>query len=159
MLVLYYMGQSIEWASGKPEELTVQALLTSSDLAYIKTDMANAQTLEKEEGDAEGPFDLAVLVRNENTRGHLVWYTTGALLNTGIDQMVSGNNSTLFLNTLNFLCERESNIAIAGKNIATEALLINASAAGWWRTLYMVVMPLGCIAAGVYIFIRRRSLR
>jgi ABC-2 type transport system permease protein len=159
LLVMYYMGQGIEWLPGKPSELTVQALLTSSDLAYTKADVANTQTLEKEEGDVEGPFDLAVLVRNENTQGHLVWYTTGALLNNGIDQMVSGNNSALFLNTLNFLCERESNISIAGKNLTSEVLMINAAAGGWWRTLYMVVLPLGCIAAGACIFIRRRSLR
>lgn len=159
MYVMYYLGQGIETMKGAADELTVQTLLSSSDLAYTKADAANSQTLEKEEGDKEGPFDLAVLVRNDATGGHLVWYTTGALLNTGINEMVAGNNFTLFTNTLGFLCKHESSIAIEGKNISAEILLVPTASAGWWRTLYTVLLPVACVALGVVIFVRRRSLR
>ncbi len=159
MYVMYYLGQGIEKADDIADDLTVQPLLTSSDDAYIKVDAANSQTLEKEEGDLAGPFDLAVLVRNETNRSHLVWYTTGALLNTGINDMVSGNNFTLMVNTLGFLCEHESAISIEGKNISTEMLLVPTSAAGWWKILYTVLLPVACVAVGIVTFVRRRMLR
>ena len=159
MYILYYLGQGIAKAEDIAAELTVQPLLTSTELAYAKVDAVNSDTLEKEEGDVDGPFDMAVLVSNENTQGQLVWYTTGALLDSGVDQMVAGNNTTLFINTLGFLCEHENAISIEGKNIAGDTLMVSTAAAGWWRTLYAVLLPLGCIAAGAVIFIRRRALR
>lgn len=48
--------------------LTVTDLLTTTDSAYSKLDPYNATTLEKEDGDVEGPISVAVAVSEHGGR-------------------------------------------------------------------------------------------
>ena len=43
------------------DTVTINSILTTSDQAYSKTDL-NSDTLEKEDGDETGPFDLGVSI-------------------------------------------------------------------------------------------------
>ena len=49
------------------EDVTAEPLLNSSSSAYAKVDINDLTTMEREEGDADGPFALAVWARNEDT--------------------------------------------------------------------------------------------
>ncbi len=60
--VLLPTAQGIEIAESDDENLSVSSLLQTSDEAISKTDVMNAETYDKEEGDLDGPFSLGVAV-------------------------------------------------------------------------------------------------
>ena len=47
------------------DSLDIQSILTTSDSAYSKTDLENMQTMEKEDSDIDGPFDLGVSITED----------------------------------------------------------------------------------------------
>lgn len=55
-------AQGIQTTEDARESLSISSVLTTSDTAYSKTDVAGMTTYEKEEGDIDGPFDLGVIV-------------------------------------------------------------------------------------------------
>lgn len=65
--VLYALGEALEVDEGEESSMTVQTLLSTSDQAYIKPDITNATTLEKEDGDETGSFPLAVAIEENLT--------------------------------------------------------------------------------------------
>ena len=63
-------------------EGTVTRLLTTSEDSYSKLDGYEMTTYEREEGDLDGPFALAVSVES-NGGGQMVWFTSSAFLEDG----------------------------------------------------------------------------
>lgn len=60
--VILAAAQGIETLDDAREGVSVTGILSTSDSAYSKTDVENMTTYSKEEGDTDGPFDLAVLI-------------------------------------------------------------------------------------------------
>lgn len=139
--------------------LTVTDLLTTTDSAYSKLDPYNATTLEKEDGDVEGPFSVAVAVSETVDAGEtrLVWFSTSQFLDQSVNQMVSGGNEDLFLNALNWMCERENNISIRAKSLSASYLTIPSGEASLISTIITVILPLLVLSVGIVVCVRRRK--
>ena len=67
--VLYALGEAISLNDSEDTTYTQMTLLSTSDQAYIKSDLTNTKTLEKEDGDETGSFPLAVSVEETLTKG------------------------------------------------------------------------------------------
>lgn len=92
------------------EGVTQEPLLTSSDISYIKKDGYYATTLEKEEGDMEGPFALGIAATKTNEDGSeakLVYVSTGAILDDSVDSQSSGGNQRFVRGALAWLADPE----------------------------------------------------
>ncbi len=139
--------------------LQIAELLTTTGSAYSKLDPYGAQTLEKEDGDVDGPFAVAVAVTETLDAGEtrFVWFSTSQFLDQAVNQMVSGGNQDLFLNALNWMCERENNIAIRSKSLTASYLTIPSGEASIIRAVITVLLPLCVMAIGVSVCLRRRK--
>lgn len=133
---------------------TVTPLLTTSDDAYTKAAGMNAATTEREDGDASGPFTVGVAA--ESGEGRLVWFTSADLLNSSIDRTVSGGNSNLFLNAINWMCGQEEAISIRAKSLDEPSLTVPSAQSTLWSIIMIGVIPLAFIAMGVIVCIRRK---
>ena len=60
--VLVPLAQGIKKADNIRDTLNISSILTTSDSAYSKTNLKDMDTMEKEDGDIDGPFDLAVSI-------------------------------------------------------------------------------------------------
>lgn len=155
VLLPYAQGLTV---GNKPSGVTVTSLLSSSGAAYSKLDAMNITSLEKEDGDQVGPFDLGVLIEDSATGAKIVWVTSTELLNSQVDSLyVSGGNSTFFLSTLSYLCEKGVSVSIAAKSMQVEALVVSEMAANLWSIVIIAIIPLGTIALGLYIWAKRRK--
>ncbi len=134
--------------------ITVTGLLTTSKSAIAKTN-TEFQTIEKEEGDLEGPFMVGAAAENP-AGGQLVWFSSSNMLLDDMDSVVSGGNSTLFLNTLSALTGKTSTISINSINLDTEPLVVSDLASTIWTALLCVILPLAVIAGGFLYWNRRR---
>ena len=139
--------------------LYYEGLLTTSDEAYAKVNM-ESQNLEMEEGDIAGPFDLGAVVTktiDEETEAKLVVFASETLLDEQVDSMVSGGNSTLFLNVLSQLVDHESTVSIEAKSLEVSYLTVTAGSAIFWGLLTILIIPLFLLSLGGVIWFQRRK--
>lgn len=158
--VLLPIAQGLTVSSDLPDTMVVTELLTTSNSAFSKTAGYNLNTYEKEEGDAEGPFALAVMASetlDDGIYGDVVWVSSTSLLDEQTNEMVSGGNQDFFLNILNYLCQSgDSGISIHAKSLSTEYLTMQTSTASMLTVLIIGILPAAYLAAGIYIWFRRK---
>ncbi|MBO5273903.1 MAG: GldG family protein [Clostridia bacterium] len=134
--------------------ITVTGLLTTSKSAIAKTNV-EFQTVQKEEGDLEGPFMVGAAAENASG-GQLVWYSSSNMLVDDMDSVVSGGNSTLFLNTLSALTGKTNTISINSIDLSTDPLVVSDLASTIWTALLCVILPLAIVVAGFLYWNKRR---
>lgn len=141
-----------------PEDATVTSLLYTSNLAYSKIAGYDISTYEKEDGDIDGPFDLAVLIENDND-GKIVWFTSSDFLENTYNAYSSGANVNLAMNALARLIGEREAIAIRSKSLNYNYLTISDSTSLLLKVLMIGVFPLIYLAVGIFVIIRRRRLQ
>lgn len=138
----------------------MEKILTTSDSAYSKLDGYDMTTYNKEEGDVDGPFGLAVVIEDvldERITTNIIWFASMMLLDDDVNNQISGGNEDLFLNALNWVCEQEaSSLTIHAKSMANEYLTLNSQAASTLTVLVVGIIPLAYLIVGVVVLIRRR---
>lgn len=132
----------------------VTVLLTTSSQSYSKLAGLNMTTTEKEEGDTEGPFNVGMIAEKDG--GKLFWVTSPYLLESSVDSAVSGGNSNLLLNVLNWMGGQEDAISIRAKSLDSETLTVPSSQSSLWSVLMIGVIPAAFVVLGVVVTIRRK---
>ena len=157
--VLMPVAQGIKIADDLRDGLSVTALLTTTASSYSKPDGYDMTTYDKEEGDIDGPFSLGVAISEEveNSTTGIVWLTSSYMFDESTDMMVSGANTDLFLNALDWMCQRESAISIRAKDLSTEYLTVPSADASTWSLILVVTLPAVFLIAGAYVTIVRRK--
>lgn len=158
--VLLPIAQGLTVSQDLPDNISVTELLTTSDSAFSKSAGYGLNTYEKEEGDQDGPFALAVLASetlDDGIYSDVIWVSSTALLDSQTNEMVSGGNQDLFLNMLHYLCQSEdSSITIHAKSLSTEYLTIDSSTASLLATLFIGLVPAAYLVVGILIWFRRK---
>ncbi|MCR5666592.1 MAG: Gldg family protein [Eubacterium sp.] len=141
---------------------TITPLLSTSDDAISKVDVANATSYEKEDGDIEGPFNLGLWYQNtgddgEGT-GEAVVISSTVAFSSDADQIVSGNNLTFFNSIIEEMVDTEgtNTVSIAVKDMETEYLTVTQAAARAYGTIAIYLIPIALIAVGIVIWVKRR---
>lgn len=136
------------------EDYTITELLTTSDGAYSKVNFSG-QVMEKEKGDIDGPFQLALQVEDENGGKVMVLGSSNVLLNE-IDEAVSGSNSDFFLNGINYLVQQEEKISVRAKNLSTNTATVTAFAQKALMVGTVMVLPAVTLLLGLVVVLKRK---
>lgn len=150
--ILMPLAQGIETVEGA--SATVTNLLSTSSAAYAKAEGMDTATTEKEDGDIEGTFHIGAA--SEMGDGKLVWFASAGMLDSYIDQTVSGANGNLFLNALNWMGGQEESISIRAKSLDTASLTVTSAQSSFWAIVMIGLIPLGLVALGLIVSIRRK---
>ena len=155
--VLMPVAQAVEKLEDKRDSVTIESLLTTSDSAYVKTNVNG--TLEKEDGDAEGPFDVGVAVTEsvDNGETKLIYLTSANLFSQQVDAMVSGNNVKLLANSVSWMCDQEQSVSIPSKSTQISYLTVTAASARMWGMVTIGLLPVLCLVLGGGIWVKRRK--
>lgn len=145
------VSQPLVEAAGDAE---VTWLLTTSDSAYAKAAGMDATTTAKEDGDTDGPFHIAAV--SEKNGGKLFWVASQDFLNENMDYMVSGANSSLLLNALDWMGGQENAISIRAKSLDESTLVVSSGKSSVWTVILVGLVPLTFVAVGVTVWIRRK---
>lgn len=167
VLLPYCSGINVTDSDELRDGLNVNTLLTTTDDAYVKTNL-DSTTYEKEEGDIDGPFSLAVAVtdthggeddaKEGSGETRIIVLGTSYLLESDINNLVSGANENLFLNSLEWLCERENTISIRAKSMDSGKLTVAAASSNVWKIVLIGILPLAVvICGGIYVYRRRKK--
>ena len=134
------------------------ALLTTSDEAFSKTAGFQLDTYEKEDGDIDGPFSVAVSVDTGND-GQLIWFASSYFLDEMYNAYSSGANLNLAMNALSSLIGEREAVSIRSKSLSYNYLTISESAASMLKTWMIGVIPGAFVVYGVFTVIERRRRR
>ncbi len=144
--------------------VSVTELLTTSTSAFSKAAGYALTTYEKEDGDIDGPFAVAVAVtetleaddEENEAETQIVWVSSAALLDEQTNVQVSGGNQDFFLNCLNWMCDKEESISIHAKNMSYEYLTMNSAAASMLTMVMVGIIPVCYLGIGICIWRRRK---
>ena len=137
---------------------SVTTLMTTSDTSFSKIAGYDLETYEKEDGDIDGPFAVAVSVDCDN-EGQIVWFTSSAFLEDMYNAFSSGANSDLAMNALSSLIGEREAMAIRSKSLNYNYLNISSSTASLLKVLMIGVFPLAYLGIGIGVILRRRRLQ
>lgn len=141
---------------GSTSRGTVTELLTTSSDAFSKIAGFELDTYEKEEGDIDGPFTLAVSIESDGG-GQLIWFSASDFLGDMYNAYSSGANVDLAMNSLSSLIGEREALAIRSKSLNYNYLTISDSTASTLKTLMIGVFPLTYLAIGILIIVRKRG--
>lgn len=152
-------AQGLTVADELPDGVSVTELLTTSDSAYSKAAGYDLTTYDREEGDLDGPFALAVAITDQvsdETESKVVWVSSSYLVDDVTNEMISGGNQDFFLNALSWMVDQEESISIHAKSLSYDYLTINSATASTLTIVVVALIPLAYLGVGLYIWIRRK---
>lgn len=136
----------------------VSTLLTTSSDAYAKTDGYSITTYDKEDGDTDGPFTLAVSIEDESG-GDLIWFASSYFLEDMYNSYSSGANVDLAMNAISSLVGESESMAIRSKSLNYNYLTISDSTSSLLKVLMIGVFPLAYLGIGIAVVARRRRMQ
>lgn len=150
-------GLTYDDASG---DVYYQSFLTTSNDAFSKTELSGAEDYRRSDADIEGPFVIGL--RAEKGIGNAavskaVIVATEQMFTAGADDIVPGYNVKLFGKILSSLADRENSVAIPVKYYEIGNLILNARIIYIAAFIAVVLLPAGCLIAGLVIWLRRRK--
>lgn len=134
------------------------ALLTTSEEAFNKASGYQLETYEKEEGDTDGPFTLAVSVDTGND-GQLIWFSSSYFMDEMYNAYSSGANLDLTMNALSSLIGQRDAVSIRSKSLSYNYLTISDSSASILKAWMIGIIPVAFVIYGIIVVIERRKKR
>lgn len=142
------------------EGVTVTPLLSTSQGAYSKTGLNDSGDTKKAEGDLEGPFAVGVRAQkalDSEKTAELIVYSSDMLFTEVSNRYTMDNNLTLFTNAVSAMGGKEDSISIPVKSYQAELVTVPMGSAVRLAVLFMGIIPVGSLAAGIVIWVRRKK--
>ena len=136
---------------------SVTSLLTTSEASFSKPAGYDMATYEKEDGDIDGPFALAVDIACDSG-GELIWVSSSAYLDDMYNAYSSGANVNLTMNALSQLIGESETLSIRTKSLNYNYLTISDSVSGLLQVVMIGLIPLAFLGTGIILVVRRRRL-
>lgn len=137
---------------------SVTTLLTTSDTAFSKTAGYSLTAYDKEAGDTDGPFAVAVSIATDGG-GQIVWFSASDFLSDMYNAYSSGANVNLAMNALSSLMGEWEAMAIRSKSLNYNYLTISDSVSSVLKVLLIGVFPLLYLAVGVIAVVEKRRMQ
>ncbi len=144
------------------ENESITPLLTTSDSAISKSDVSNATTYDKEDGDEDGPFNLGLWYQNTGEDGEgtsqMVVISSTTTFSEDADSIVSGNNLNLFTGIISQMVDTDgtTTISIPVKETKATYLTVSQAVVFAYGLVAIYLIPIALCVIGIVIWIKRR---
>jgi ABC-2 type transport system permease protein len=139
-------------------KVTVTSLLTTTDASFSKIAGYNLESYEKEEGDIDGPFSVAVAIEDAGSGGSMLWISSDFIVDDLYNSYSSGTNADFVMNGVSWLIGKKESISIRSKSLDYNYLAISASQASTIKFFLIVLIPLIYLLLGVSdVWTRRKK--
>ena len=133
--------------------VAAEPLLNTSEDSYSKADLNENSSSEKDSGDVDGPFSLAVWARNDSTGAEVIWIGCPNMDNEQLYQSVPGN-LTFLQGCVASMVGQE--ILIDTKALEAEPITVAASSAMTLGMVFVFLLPAAVLIAGAAVVLLRR---
>lgn len=136
----------------------VTPLLQTSADSFSKAAGYAMSTYEKEDGDVDGPFTLAVSIEDSAAGGRVLWVASDYLLDEQYNAFSAGANLDFVMNGLSWMIGETDAVSIRSKSLDYNYLTISASSATWLKICMIGIIPVCFLLLGVDEVLRRRKM-
>lgn len=152
--VVMFQAMGLKQAETKRSSLALEAIMTTSDAAYSKLNV-NA-TVEKEKGDAQGPFDLGIIATDsyKGVTSKLIVYST---LYTFDETALSYENTSLLSGSVRELVGEGEALSIPTKTLSEGYIYPTAKEVIVWIIVIMFLVPASILTSGIVVTLKRRK--
>ena len=133
--------------------VAAEPLLNTSEDSYSKADLDENSSSEKDSGDVDGPFSLAVWARNDSTGAEVIWIGCPNMDNEQLYQSVPGNLTFLQGCAASMVGQE---ILIDTKALEAEPITVAASSAMTLGMVFVFLLPAAALIAGAAVVLLRR---
>ena len=140
---------------GSTSNGTVTELMSTSSEAFSKVAGFELDTYEKEDGDIDGPFTVALTIET-NGGGQIVWFSATDFLNDMYNAYSSGANVDLAMNSISSLLGEREAISIRSKSLNYNYLTIDEETSSTLKLLMIGVFPLAYLGIGIFVIVSKR---
>ena len=134
---------------------SVNPILSSSASSYSKKAGYDLETYEKEDGDIDGPFTLALEVDAAN-EGKIIWFNSAFFLDDMYNSYSSGANVNLAMNGMYSMIGENEAMTIRSKSLNYDYLTISESSAAVLKVLMIGIFPAIYLGTGITVAVKRR---
>lgn len=144
------------------DHITLTPLVMTSDEAYSKVDVSAMETMDRENGDIDGPFYLAISAKKELGNGEIsevIAIGTEYIVDPDLNEYTSDANYQFLLNCMTMLASvsEENNISIPAKSYQLSSILISSGAGNLFAMIIVFVIPAGfLLTGGITVLLRRK---
>lgn len=139
-----------------PDGVSVTELLSTSEDSYVKKAGFELTTYEKEDGDVDGPFAVAVSIETSGD-GQIVWIASSNFVEDAYNEYSSGANLDLTMNAISSMVGESEAVSIRSKSLQYSYLTISDSTSSLLKTLMIGVFPALYLVIGITVIWRRRK--
>ena len=140
--------------------LDYNKFMTTSDKAFSRINIQNIQGYDKSSDDIDGPFAIglsAVRTNEDGSQGTMVVFGCDQIFTDNANNWASGSNLVLFTNTVGSFVNHEVSVSVPVKSYELSYLIIPQGTANMIGVVTVIILPVGCLAAGFIIWFRRRK--
>lgn len=142
---------------GESSGIETSPVFTSSGDSYGKTNPETA-TIEKEEGDTDGPFVLGVTAENTKTNAKIVLIGCTDFVST-LDNARFEGNIAAFMDSTAWASEKPDSVVISPKSLVSAPLQIGSTAASYrLMILVILIVPAILLICGFFVWRGRSRL-
>ena len=141
---------------GSTSNGTVTELMSTSSDAFSKIAGFELDTYDKEDGDIDGPFTVALSIETSGD-GQIIWFSASDFLDDMYNAYSSGANVDLVMNAISSLIGEREAISIRSKSINYNYLTISEETSSTLKLLMIGVFPLAYLGLGVIVILRKRG--
>lgn len=156
--VLSPLSGAIYETSLHRDTITVKPLLSSSGRAWTGK-ITGGNLPQKNAATDTGSFYAGAIAEEKvgDATARVVWYSSAGITDKLINARVSGSNSTLFVNTLAYLCDFKSAIGAHSQAVDINYLVMSSSQSTTVGVVIAVILPISLLAAGAIVYFKRRA--
>lgn len=142
------------------EEGRVHYLLKSTEASFLRKDPAENTGSEKTEQDIGGPFAIGVRVSRKtgSGEGRVIVYTSAILFTEMANEVTSGNNLTLFTDSVSCFLPEDNGVMIPAKYYNQSLLMVPTADFIILSVIMIAFIPLALVVNGLVIWLQRRKL-
>jgi len=146
-------------ADGHDDKPRVTMLVASSESSWSKTDAATPPRYDPAV-DRKGPVPVAFAVERGPAAGVNVELKPTRIVVVGDSDFIansqcSGANEDFFINSANWLLERQNLVAVGPKSYEQSSLLMNETQMWWTFMIIVVAIPAASALAGIAVWLLR----
>lgn len=147
----------------KSSSIKVETLISTSEDAIIKGENNNLRSVDYEEGDIQGPFNLCVVAeegvtRTDGTLGTTKLIVVGSsdFIDADANSFVTSGNYKLMTLLCDYMQDTGNKLYISSKNLEQAKIVTTASDFLFYGALFTIVIPAAIITTGILVWVRRK---
>lgn len=155
LYTVFYAARPVELLFDSQGNIKTSTLLSLSDKSgWYAADVADDYTIT--ESDIVGNVCVGALAENSSTGGKVFLFgTTYSFLGDFLTSTVV-SNAEYIAGVFNTLCQRENAVVIASKDISTEANTMTTNSVMMTSIVFVILVPLVLLGAGVFVYVKRK---